>query len=183
MSNKLHSKNNLNLGPYTGAEFNKLNLGPFYKITNKNELHNGFQYVDGLNIDTIPFCTAECAAGGLYFANKANIFHFFNFGMNIRTVQIPDDAQVSIEDYKFKSSKIILLNKSLISDSDLWNDSEFCNLAIKHNGMLLEFVKVSNKNQSLYEIALRQSGWALQFVEVADKNQSLYEIALRQICF
>ena len=40
----------------TGSEFNRL-YGhlEFYKFTNKEEIHNGFQFRDGLNVDTVPF--------------------------------------------------------------------------------------------------------------------------------
>jgi phosphoribosylformylglycinamidine (FGAM) synthase-like amidotransferase family enzyme len=40
----------------SGIEFNeKYKNINFYKLTNKSEIHNNFQFQDGINIDTIPF--------------------------------------------------------------------------------------------------------------------------------
>ena len=45
----------------------------YYKITNKEENHNGFQYKDGLNIDTIEFDpNGSCRPGGLYYTNNTS---------------------------------------------------------------------------------------------------------------
>ena len=53
----------------------------YYKITNKNECHHGFQYVNGLNIDTNKFQEkGSCCSGGLYFTDKEHILEFWKFG-------------------------------------------------------------------------------------------------------
>ncbi len=45
----------------------------FFKLTTHNELHHGFQYTTGLNIDSLQFNpTGECSSGGLYFLMKLN---------------------------------------------------------------------------------------------------------------
>jgi hypothetical protein len=41
----------------------------FYKITNKEENHNGYQYQDGLNV--------------------FNIFKFVHYGRNVRKITLP----------------------------------------------------------------------------------------------
>ena len=39
-----------------------------YRITNEEEIHNGFQYKTGLNTDHIEFSPkGVCSSGGLYF--------------------------------------------------------------------------------------------------------------------
>jgi len=66
----------------------------FYKITNEEEIHHGLQYHDGLNIDPLPFSpTGDCVHGGIYFARE-DILAFLSKGPWIRTVTIPEDAQV-----------------------------------------------------------------------------------------
>ena len=61
----------------TGKQFNEIfKNNTFYKFTNNKEIHYGYQYVDGLNIDTNEFNIegGECSKGGLYFTYK-KIFH------------------------------------------------------------------------------------------------------------
>ena len=41
----------------------------FYKVTNEEEVHNGLQYHDGLNVDPIPFNPTGPAALGNYGTN------------------------------------------------------------------------------------------------------------------
>lgn len=62
----------------------------FFKVTNKNECHNGFQYRDGLNIDPVSFAdTGSCVPGGLYFTDAANIASYYEFGVWVREVKLP----------------------------------------------------------------------------------------------
>jgi hypothetical protein len=94
----------------TGKEFNSLfSQHKFYKILHETLNHNGFQYKEGLNIDSEEFCPhGECEKGGLYFAMEEHILLYTEYGSKIATVHIPDDAMVYIEKEKFKSNKIIL---------------------------------------------------------------------------
>ena len=51
----------------------------YYKITNKKECHNDFQYVDGLNVLDKPFeVEGSCVVGGLYFTTAKYIFNFLD---------------------------------------------------------------------------------------------------------
>ena len=46
----------------------------YFKITNAEENHNGFQYVNGLNVLEEQFNNnpnQSCCAGGLYFTRRA----------------------------------------------------------------------------------------------------------------
>ena len=94
----------------------------FYKITNENENHNGFQYVDGLNILDKPFQeSGSCVPGGLYYTDEDNLYNFYQYGVWIRVVSIPDDAKV-VEDpikvggRKWRTDKIILHDKYPLYD-------------------------------------------------------------------
>ena len=45
----------------------------YYKLTNKEECHRGFQYKDGINIDNIEFNPCLREARGLhFFSQKSN---------------------------------------------------------------------------------------------------------------
>ena len=64
----------------------------YFKITNKDENHNGFQYADGLNVLIEKFnddSNQSCCPGGLYFTNAANIFKFLNYGVYLREITLP----------------------------------------------------------------------------------------------
>jgi hypothetical protein len=64
----------------------------YYKITNAEENHFGFQYVTGLNILVGEFNNdpdQSCCKGGLYFTNIENIFYFLNCGIYLREVFLP----------------------------------------------------------------------------------------------
>lgn len=66
----------------------------YYKITNKTENHNGFQYKDGLNILKEAFNDdpmETCCSGGFYFTNATNIFKFLDYGCFLREVKLPKD--------------------------------------------------------------------------------------------
>ena len=55
----------------------------YFKITNAEENHHGFQYADGLNILIEKFNddpNQSCCAGGFYFTDAANIFKFLSYG-------------------------------------------------------------------------------------------------------
>lgn len=104
---------------YTGKEFNEIAIRygmKFYKFTNHNEIHHGFQIRDGLNVDTIEFNPrGECQAGGLYFTDKEHALCWKRGNTFFREVTIPDDAQVYIEKLKYKTDKFILGPRMKIS--------------------------------------------------------------------
>ena len=91
----------------------------YYKVTNKDECHNGFQYSTGLNIDVNPFQeTGSCVKGGLYFTTLEHITYFFDYGIYVREVTIPEDAKM-VEDPegdKWRADKIILGEKYSIEN-------------------------------------------------------------------
>ena len=85
----------------------------YYKVTNLNENHHGFQYKDGLNILNRSFDTeGACAKGGLYFSDIHNIHRFASYGCWLREITIPDDAQVVVisqnNTRKYRADKLIL---------------------------------------------------------------------------
>jgi hypothetical protein len=83
----------------------------FYKITNKEENHFGFQYKDGLNIDTLPFNpSGDCEPGGIYFSRE-DILQFSHCGVWIREVTLPENEPIYVNPgspKKWKSHRVIL---------------------------------------------------------------------------
>jgi hypothetical protein len=96
----------------------------YVKITNNDECHNGFQYQDGLNIVNKPFeQTGSCASGGLYFTDLENVHNFYYYGVWLRIIEIPTDAQV-VEDpdtthgKKWRTDKMILHERYYLYDPE-----------------------------------------------------------------
>ena len=86
----------------------------YYKITNAEECHHGFQYKDGLNILEEKFndnANDHCCAGGLYFSDAEHIFAFLSFGIYLREIMLPiDDPEFKMisDENKYRANKIIL---------------------------------------------------------------------------
>lgn len=83
----------------------------YYKITNKNEIHYGLRYHNGLVIDPWEFDSNPkhtCIKGGIYFTTKEYLHRFFRYGPWIRPVTIPKDAQVVLdpEGDKYRSNRL-----------------------------------------------------------------------------
>lgn len=107
---------------YTGKEFNEINNLPLYKLTNNSEKHYGFKYQTGLNVDTKKFNpTKTCLPGGLYFCDLFNVKIWYNYYQHIREVIIPDDAEVYVEDGKYKANMIYLSEKTKIANYKISN--------------------------------------------------------------
>ena len=91
----------------------------YYKITNKAECHNGFQYVDGLNMLDKPFeQEGSCVVGGLYFTTAKHIFKFLDYGCYLREIMLPQDC-LWVKDPdgdKFRADKIILGKRYDLTD-------------------------------------------------------------------
>src|SRR5437870_4621249 len=99
----------------------------YFKITNKEENHHGFQYKSGLNILEDEFAeTGSCVKGGLYFTSVEHIFNYLDYGIYLREVFLPEDDPTfkmvkDPEGNKWRANKIILGNRFLLSDVNTFN--------------------------------------------------------------
>lgn len=92
-----------------GKTFNIRYPGPFYKVLSENLIHHNFKYKIGMNKDHNLFNPAgECDIGGLYFTDEQNLVSFLDFGTKLGFVKIPEDANIYIEQHKFKTDKLEL---------------------------------------------------------------------------
>ena len=96
----------------------------YFKITNADENHYGFQYVNGLNVLKEEFNddpNQSCCKGGLYFTDAANIFEFLNFGIYLREITLPtlDPNFCMVKDNnKWRANMIILGKRHELSNVD-----------------------------------------------------------------
>ncbi len=129
---------NMNVNPFGANTLPSSNNNYFdynkkyYKFTNPDENHRGYQYQDGLNIDNQPlnFSKESCSGGGLYFTEFKNLPIFYDFmksGGFLREVFVPKDEPVVKENgigyhnSKYKSNKIILGKKMPLNSDDTIN--------------------------------------------------------------
>lgn len=119
-------------------------MAEFYKVTNGEETHYGFEYHDGLNELAEPFNDDPnflCGAGGLYFTDLKNINRFYSYGTNIREIFLPkndpDFKMVQIaEESKWRANKIILGKKYSLFDDETYR---ILGLNIRENESILFF--------------------------------------------
>ncbi|AGF85727.1 repeat protein [Moumouvirus goulette] len=111
----------------------------YFKITNKYENHNGFQYRDGLNILEEEFNNnpnESCVPGRLYFCKPKYIHLYLDYGTNLREVYLPKDNPnfKMIKDSlgkKYGANMIILGKKYFLGDPKTW---EYMNaIGVKFN--------------------------------------------------
>ena len=94
----------------------------YFKITNEQENHNGYQYVDGLNVLNMPFAEeGSCVPGGFYFTDAENILFYLSYGIYLREISLPEtDPDFKMvkdpEDDKWRANKIILGKRYNLSD-------------------------------------------------------------------
>ncbi|AVL94420.1 ankyrin repeat protein [Moumouvirus australiensis] len=100
----------------------------YFKITNKEECHHGFQYVDGLNILKGEFNNNpndSCVSGRLYFSDAKNICKFLGHGIYLREITLPinNPGFQMIKDPegdKYGANMIILGKRRDLRDPETW---------------------------------------------------------------
>jgi len=101
----------------------------YYKVTNKEENHHGYQYVNGLNTLPDEFITIPinyCGKGGFYFVEKEFIHLYFEFGIFLREVFLPKldldfKMVVDHDNHKIRANKIILGKKYSLFESPTYD--------------------------------------------------------------
>ena len=137
-----------------------------YRLTNKNECHNGFQYRDGLNVDTIPFTPeGQCQPGGLYFFSDVQLAECIQhlpsrfIPFYVREVTFPPDAKIWKMDGKYKADKFILGERRTLLEAlaDLpWSAD-----IIQYAGQQVEAGKILAQNPHVNQSTLLEyvSSW------------------------
>lgn len=153
---------------YTGTQFkNKFKDIKFIKLTNKSEIHNGYHFKTGLNIDTLDFNPCDqCQPGGLYFCTLEYLPKWLNYSGKImhyvRFVTIPDEALIYQEVDKFKANQLILSERQTIESLDIWRDQQYCLSAINLTYKSLYYIH--NQTEEMCRIALRQDHRSIPYI-------------------
>lgn len=113
----------------------------FYKLLSSNLRHLGFQYKEGLNINTEEFIPGgSCEPGGLYYTSHQWIGRWFNRAWPlIADVTLPPDARIYPEPCgtKWKADRLVLSNIRPIEAF----------LAEQSHAQLVEWMKQSDNGQ------------------------------------
>jgi hypothetical protein len=130
---------------FTGIEFSvkykngKDGKRKFYKLTNEMEIHKGFQFETGLNIDSNPLGLYEDEYTGLYFCEDNQIYRWIHnpsgLMYHVREVFIPDDAVVCVLLDCFKTNKFYL-----DEPIPIWTNHYFCTEIVKKYNTAIKWV-------------------------------------------
>lgn len=137
-----------------------------YKITNKKERHYWVQYRDGLIVDPEEFNpVGECSSGGMYFFSQDNIHYFMKYcGCEIdwiRDVTFPDDAQIYVEENKFKCDKFILGPRRKFSLNEFSEEIQMKSIQV--NGLSIQYI--DNPSEELQLAAVENNGYAILHID------------------
>ncbi|XWV26587.1 hypothetical protein QJ857_gp0480 [Tupanvirus soda lake] len=98
----------------------------YFKVTNFEEIHNDFAYIDGLNSMIDEFDeTNDHIENGLYFTTIDYIPKYYYLGINLREIILPNDKEFKMiklnDGDKFRANKIILGKKYSLYDPNTYN--------------------------------------------------------------
>jgi len=160
----------------------------YWKVLRADLKHYGFQYREGLNIDTVHFNpSGECLPGGLYYTDTYNIPFFFHYGTKIARVTIPKGTRVHHEGNKSKADRLILSDIVDIKDWCMWKDYKVCLNAVKldFSCSVLRYVKYRDMSVDEYtEIcleAVRVHGMMLCLVNGRFAKHRYYDICVEAV--
>ncbi len=138
----------------------------FYKITAEGENEKNQPLVDGLNVIPLSQKNGYCD-GGITFNIQDNLFKGLNnYAVTykyIREVEIPDDAMIFIDYNSFRSDKLILKERKDLSESDIWNDINFCKDILLCDHKYITFIK--NPPHELLDWLLTKRPGALEYID------------------
>lgn len=148
----------------------------YYKLTNMNGAHHGYEFKEGLNIDIYPWNTANCAPGGIYITTMEHMPAWLWYSDYIGRMYWIWDAEIDTrypynqETFKVKAHAVKLSNRRLIMDLPEWKDAAFQKAAVLMNR--------SYKTLSYYitdpcievYMAFVENGIVSYYIETKEKN-------------
>jgi IMP cyclohydrolase len=177
----------------TGKQLNHLLNGmPLLKFMNDSDTHHGMHYVDGDNLDILPFNdSGECESGGLYVTQLKDYYLYHHgYGKYARRVRISDTALIYVEQNKLKCDEIYLedrmpkdeLLEILFTEylQDLLNCGRDIATVVKSNGDALQYIKNHMMTPEIIFEAVKQNGDALQYIKDYMKTPEIILEAVKQ---
>jgi len=178
------------------------------KILRANEVHYGFQYKTGENVDTRPWNTNKpCSPGGLYCCKKQDALDFCELYEDAAWVRVVlDHSPMHVEDaengwpVKFKAHRLTLGEREPLADfiarefttnaiiralcrnygvlAHVHQTPELCLAAVSAHGFALGLVK--ERTPELCLAAVTNTGRAIKFVTDAEQTPEVCRAAVAQ---
>ena len=150
----------------------------YVKLTTENDTHNGYQYKEGLNCLNGEFNNEKkCGSGGLYFCREEDIgkWTWYNGKQMhyIWDIELCEDSKIIDMGNKLKTDKFILSNKRSI-----WNNEEFCKLAVQKNGNALKYVKPEFMSYEICKLAVQQDYNLLHYIK--EQTEEICKLAVQR---
>ena len=159
--------------------------GEFYRLTNKEECHNEFQYGTGINTDILPFNPkGECKSGGMYFYHISQLHMYKRYCYDIefiRKVSFTKNSKIYVERDKFKTNEFVLGEREKFDVEKYiteWinKSEERCKIAVQKDGYALRYVEI--QTDEICRLAVQQNGCDLQHVEI--QTDDICKLAVQQ---
>ena len=156
----------------------------FWKLTRRDEVHNGFSFRDGWNDDPIPFQTAEeCRAGGFYMCEDCEVHHWLDLFSDdlawVRQVKVDDSTPLHKESNdKWKAPRIFLYPRQCVRE---WLSQRPAVMLAAANVGLLCYVPQNSITPEMALAAVKADPSALRFVPYSRKtNEVILEAVSRR---
>jgi len=119
------------------------------------------------------------ASSALYFIEKDKLSWEFAYYPNcyIREVEIPDNSVVCERASYFQTNAFILGDETLLEDSPLWDDIEFCKTVLKESPSMLSKMNKKFQTKELCEIVVHENAKTIKFVRKDLQTTELWEMA------
>lgn len=93
---------------------------PICKILSEDLNMRGYQYQTGMNEDVNPLALEGCCSEGLHFALAGEICRFLEYGTKLALLSIPDDEDVFVDTWKFRTHRLEIKEIIPLSDIRAW---------------------------------------------------------------
>lgn len=167
--------------PYIGYQFNEFfGCMEFIKITTNNELENYNNLLhDGYN--EIEFSeNYGHISGGIKFVEHENMLQQINsthMATYIRYVEIPDDANVIVKNDCYMADKLILAERQLISDLDIWTQPHLYKEQITKYPKLVKYIKNIDKDLELILVSKDPS--VIEYIENPSEETCIKAVTIQ----
>ena len=143
----------------------------YYKITNREENHNGLQYHTGRVVDILPFNdnpAVSCVPGGIYFTDKDHILDFGGSGPWVRPLTIPEGVKVILDGDKFRAHEVDMQERIPLGefvktvDMSRQGSVDLDSLTTLHNGVKFEnkgYVDLDSLTTLPRGVKFENKGW------------------------
>lgn len=152
----------------------------YYKLTNKESTHNGFQFREGLNTDIHEWNPESVF--GIYISNLENLPFWFdsNGPMEfIWDVSFPKHVAMKTESYSLKCHSIILANKRRISDMKEWGDESFVKNAFTKSDTSIRYL--TNPSEDIQITAIKIRPFSVLYVKNPSTPITRYAVSLHPL--